>query len=134
MLPKNLVIRLKNKSSQRRDSQGKLQKIETPKREHPETSISIEEREVHANHVEAFNSSLRRDLSAFRRRTNTYAKSKKSLQRVLDIFWLIHNFVKPHFTTKEVPAVALGILEKGLTIEELLQLPIGANSLRVRLE
>ena len=77
VLPKNLVIRLKNKSSQRRDSQGKLQKVEKPKREHPETSISIEEREVHANHVEAFNSSLRRDLSAFRRRTNTYAKSMR---------------------------------------------------------
>ena len=79
VLPKDLVIRLKNKSSQRRDSQGKLQKVEKPKREHPETSISIEEREVHSNHVEAFNSSLRRYLSAFRRRTNTYVKSKKSL-------------------------------------------------------
>lgn len=77
---------------------------------------------------------MRRYLSAFRRRTNTYAKSQTSLQRVLDIFWLIHNFVKPHFTTKQVPAVALGILKKGLTIEELFQLPIGANCLRERLE
>lgn len=134
VLPKDFSIRLKNKSSKRRDSQGKLEKIETPKREHPETSIPIEDQDVHANHVEAFNSSLRRYLSAFTRRSNTYAKSQESLQRVLDIFWLVHNFVRPHFTTREVPAVAMGIIKRGLKIEELLQLPIGANSLRVRLE
>lgn len=61
-------------------------------------------------------------------------KVRKVRRRVLDIFWLVHNFVRPHFTTKEVPAVAMGIIKRGLKIEELLQLPIGANSLRVRLE
>ncbi|MEM9219766.1 MAG: hypothetical protein AAGD25_36235 [Cyanobacteria bacterium P01_F01_bin.150] len=55
-----------------------------PKPEHPETTISPKEEDVHANHVEAFNSSLRRYLSAFRRKTNTYAKSQFGLQRVLD--------------------------------------------------
>lgn len=54
--------------------------------------------EVHANHVEGFNSSLRRYLSAFRRRTNTYAKNIFGLQRVLDIFWMVHNFVRPHLS------------------------------------
>ena len=49
--------------------------VETPKAEHPETTELPEEKDVHANHVEAFNSSIRRSLSAFRRRTNTYAKS-----------------------------------------------------------
>jgi hypothetical protein len=46
------------------------------------------------------------------------------LQRVLDIFWMwmVHNFVRSHFTTREVPAVALGIIEKGLTWEDLLQI------------
>jgi len=29
------------------------------------------------------------------------------LQRVLDIFWIVHNFVRSHFTTRKVPAVAL---------------------------
>lgn len=124
VLPKGVVVRLKNKSSQRRDSQGKLKKVETPKPEHPETDFSPKEQEVHANHLEAFNSSLRRYLSAFRRRTNTYAKSVVGLQRVLDIFWMVHNFIRPHFTTRKVPAVAIGILEKGLAWEELLQLRI----------
>ena len=70
------------------------------------------------------NSAIRRYLSAFRRRTNTYAKSVVGLQRVLDIFWMVYNFVRSHFTTRKVPAVALGIMEKGLTWEELLQIRV----------
>jgi hypothetical protein len=31
VLPKGMVVRLKNKSSKRRDSEGKLKKVETPK-------------------------------------------------------------------------------------------------------
>ena len=124
---------MKNKSSKRRDSNGKLQKVETPQPEHPETSYSPEPSDVHANHLEAFNSSLRRYLSAFRRRTNTYVKSTVGLQRVLDIFWMVHHFVRAHFTTKVVPAVGIGILEKGLSWEQLLQFCIPSNSFAVRL-
>lgn len=124
VLPKGLSVRLKNKSSKRRDSDGKLKKVETPQVEHPETTELPQEQDVHANHVEAFNSSIRRSLAAFRRRTNTYAKSVSGLQRILDIFWMFHNFIRCHFTTRQVPAVALGILQKGLTWEELLQLRI----------
>jgi hypothetical protein len=40
----------------------------------------------------------------------TRPKSVVGLQRVLDIFWMVHNFVRSHFTTREVPAVALGII------------------------
>jgi len=32
---------------------------------------------------------------------------------------VIHNFVRPHATTQKVPAVALGILKKGLSFEQL---------------
>ena len=124
VLPKGLSVRLKNKSSKRRDSGGKLKKVEVPKAEHPETTELPVEKDVHANHVEAFNSSIRRSLAAFRRRTNTYAKSVSGLQRVLNIFWMFHNFIRCHFTTQKVPAVALGILQKGLTWEELLQLRV----------
>ncbi|MEM9220573.1 MAG: hypothetical protein AAGD25_40415 [Cyanobacteria bacterium P01_F01_bin.150] len=84
--------------------------------------MATEENEVHANHIEAFNSSIRRRLSAFRRRTNTYAKERPYLQRVLDILWINHNFINPHFTTGKVPAVAMGILKRGLSLEEVLQL------------
>ncbi len=42
-----------------------------------------------------------------------------SLQRRLDLYWLLF---KPHFTTKLVPAVAMGVLEKGLSWLELFKI------------
>jgi hypothetical protein len=115
VLPKGLSVRLTNKSSKRRDTGGKLDKVETPKPEHPETREKPEEKEVHTNQVEAFNSAIRRYLAAFRRRKNIYAQSVSGLQRILDIFWMFHNFIRYHFTTRKVSAVTLGILQKGLT-------------------
>ena len=78
--------------------------------------------DIHAEHVEAFNASTRRRNSAYRRKTNTYAKKKTALQRTLDRLWIIHNFIRPHFTTRKVPAVALGIVEKGLAWGEVLMI------------
>ncbi|MCY7332815.1 MAG: hypothetical protein LH649_09190, partial [Pseudanabaena sp. CAN_BIN31] len=70
--------------------------------------------------LEAFNASMRRRNATFRRKTNTYAKSRENLQRTLDVFWLVHNFVRVHFTTKVVPAVKLGILKVGISWTQLL--------------
>jgi hypothetical protein len=44
------------------------------------------------------------------------------LQCRLDVYWLLHNFVRPHFTTKQVPAVALEIVTEGLSVAELFRL------------
>ena len=65
--------------------------------------------------MEAYNSSLRRKDSAYRRKTNTYAKDQKSLQRTLDLQWVVNNFITNHFTTKKVPAIALGIITSALS-------------------
>jgi len=121
-LKKGVKVRLKNKGN-RPDEGPKREKYEAPQREHPETPQDIEDKDIHANHVEAFNSSLRRKNSTFRRKTNTYAKDEKGLQRTLDVCWTIHNFVRNHFTLKQVPAVVLGILKKGLLWSELLMIP-----------
>lgn len=118
VLRKGVKVRLKNKGSQR--SKNKRKKYESPHPEHPETTQNIDNEDIHANHVEAYNSSLRRRNSAYRRKTNTYAKKVTGLQRTLDIHWIVHNFIRKHFTTKQVPAVALGILEKGLSWEQML--------------
>lgn len=53
--------------------------------------------EVHANHNEAHNSAIRRRCSAYRRRTNTYAKHVFGLQRTLTVQRLVHNWVRPHW-------------------------------------
>ncbi len=122
VLPKRIKVRIKNKGSRSKKRGRKREKYEAPHREHPETKQDINDNEIHANHVEASNASIRRGNSAYRRKTNTYAKKKSALQRVLDGLWIIHNFIRVHFTTKQVPAVALGILEEGLSWEEALMI------------
>jgi len=62
---------------------------------------------------------MRRRNATIRRKTNTYAKSRENLQRTLDVFWLVHNFVRVLFTTKVVPAVKLGVLKVGMSWTQL---------------
>ena len=95
---------------------------QAPWEEHPDTEQPVEEKQIHANHAEAFFSALRRKCSPYRRKTNTYAKSIGGLQRILDVHWVIHNFVRIHFTTREVPAVALGVIDRRLSVPEFFQI------------
>lgn len=118
-LPKGVKVRLKNKGSQAHKKGPKRPKYQAPQPEHPETAQDVAEEDIHANHLEGFNAGLRRKLACYRRRTNTYAKQEERLQTRLDVHWVLHNFVRPHFTTRLVPAVALGILESGLSLFEL---------------
>lgn len=121
-LKKGVRARVKNKGSQAHKKGPKRPKYQSPWPEHPETDQQIKDKDIHANHAEAFFSALRRKCSTYRRKTNTYAKATTGLQRILNVYWVIHNFVRAHFTTKQVPAVALGVLDKGLLINELLQI------------
>jgi len=121
VLPKRVRARLKNKGSQSRRRGRQRPKYEAPCSEHPDTSQDLPNSDIHANHVEAFNASLRRRNSAYRRKTHTYAKKKAALQRTLDICWIVHNFIRKHFTTRCVPAVALGILEEVVSWEQMLK-------------
>ena len=121
VLPKGVRVRLKNKGSKKRRGRPRP-KYQAPVSEHPQTPAVTDNAMIHANHVEAFNASLRRRNAAFRRKTNTYAKTQADLQRTLDVYWVIHNFVRVHFTTNQVPAVALGILDTGLSLEQLLNM------------
>jgi transposase-like protein len=122
VLRQGVKVRLKNKGSQAGKRGRKRPKYEAPQPEHPNTRQDILDADIHAQHVEAFNASTRRRNSAYRRKTNTYAKKKSALQRTLDMLWIIHNFIRPHFTTRQVPAVALGIVEKGLSWEEVVMI------------
>ncbi len=38
--------------------------------------------------------------------------------------WILDNFVRSHFTTKKVPAVALGIIEKALSLDDIFKMQI----------
>lgn len=118
-LPPNVKVRVKNKGSQA-SVKKKRPKYEAPWREHPETLQNVDGHDIHANHIEAQNAALRRRNSAFRRRTNTYAKTLNGLQRTLDVHQLIHNFVRRHWTTSEIPAVTLGMIKEALCLEDIL--------------
>ena len=112
---RGVKVRLKNKGNLSKKKNGVREKYEAPHNEHPQTNQNVSNSDIHANHVEALNAVIRRKNSAYRRRTNTYAKSSNNLLRTLDIYWVAHNFIVKHFTTKQVPAVALGILKEGLS-------------------
>lgn len=118
-LPKGVKVRLKNKGAQRHKRGPKRPRYQAPYPEHPDTAQPVATKEIHANHLEAFHTSLRRRCAAYRRRTNMYAKKTGRLQERLDVYWIVHNFVRVHFTTRQVPAVALGILDHGFALHEI---------------
>jgi hypothetical protein len=117
-------------------SQGR-KRVEWLKIEHPFTAISAKS-DVHANHNEAQNSSLRRRASAclvalfasgnptgahrYRRQQNLYAKELDCLQRVLDVHRLVHNWVRPHWGLgkHQTPAMAIGYYHRPISMTELL--------------
>jgi hypothetical protein len=113
--PEGLEVAIKVKGSQGEPH------IEWLRPEHPFTAISPIS-EVHANHNEAHNSSLRRRASAYHRRQNHYAKIVEGLQRALNVQRLIHNWVRPHWglENKQTPAMAMGYLERPISMIELL--------------
>ncbi len=119
---KGVHVRLKNKGAQAHKKGRKRPKYQSPWREHPATARIIAETDIHANHAEAFWSALRRKCATFRRKTNMYAKATTGLQRLLRVYWVVHNFLRVHFTTREVPAVALGLLERRLSVQEIFQI------------
>ena len=71
VLRRGVRVRLKNKGSQSHRRGRKRPKYEAPCSEHPETPQNLSNSEIHANHVEAFNASLRRRNSAYRRKMGT---------------------------------------------------------------
>ena len=115
-------MRLKNKGSQAHKRGRKRPKYQAPLPEHPDTNQNVETEDIHANHLEAFNSALRRRMACYRRKSNTYAKERPALQCRLDAYWVLHNFIRPHFTTKQVPAVALGVLDHPLSWDEIFRI------------
>lgn len=103
-------------------SQGSTrQRYERAGKRHVATQ-DCEDREIHAYHVEAFNSALRRRCSAYRRRTNMYAKTEDGLRRAVGVQRRVHNLCRPHpgLSKGTTPAMAAGVAFKPLTLVELL--------------
>ena len=114
--------RIKNKGAQAHKKGRKRPNYQSPWREPPETARTSAETDIHANHAEAFFRALRRKCAPLRRKTNMYAKATTGLHRLLHVSWVVHNFLRIHGTTREVPAVALGLLERRLSVQEIFQI------------
>ena len=112
-------VRVKKTGSPAQKKGRKRPKEQSPWREPPETARTITETDIHANHAEAFFRALRRKCATCRRKTKTYAQATEGLQRLLRVYWVVHNFLHVHFTIRAVPAVALGILERRLSVQEI---------------
>jgi hypothetical protein len=69
-LPKGVKVRLKHKGAQRHKRGRKRPKYQAPYPEHPDTVQPVATAEMHANHLEAFHTSLRRRCATDRRQTN----------------------------------------------------------------
>ena len=68
-LRQGVKVRLKNKGAPRHKRGPKRPKYQAPYPEHPDTAQPLSTTEMHANHLEAFHTSLRRRCAAYRRRT-----------------------------------------------------------------
>ena len=113
VLRRGVRVRLKNKGSQSHRRGRKRPKDEAPCSEHPETPPTLSNPEIHANHVEAWNASLRRRNSAYRRQTNTYAKKKTGWQRTLDVVWVVHHCYSQALYDSARACRCFGHLERG---------------------
>jgi len=118
-LKRGVHVRIKPTGSQAHKQGPKRPQYQSPWAEHPATNRTIEASDIHAHHAEAFLSSLRRKCATFRRKTTMYAKTTAGLPRLLPVYGVVHHFLRVHFTTREVPAVALGVIERRLSAGEI---------------
>ena len=95
-------------------SEGR-RRIQRRKPEHPYTALSSKS-EVHANHCEARNSSIRRPCNAYRRRHKHYAKHQAGLNRAITALLLIHNWVRINLFLPKLsnPAMSIAFIDRPL--------------------
>lgn len=119
--PEGVVVARKVKGSNQPARGKRRGRHEHPGRLHPGTSPP-DQRDIHACHLEAHHSALRRRCSAFRRRSNTYAKGGEGLRRAVEVQRGLHNWVRPHWAHqgRATPAMVAGVATRVLTIAEVL--------------
>lgn len=75
---------------------------------------------ISTSHVERFNLSMRMSLRRFTRLTNGHSKRLAHHISMQNIFVAFYNFCRKHETLKTTPAVASGLMDRPLSIQELL--------------
>jgi hypothetical protein len=119
VLRKGLFVARKVKGAQQ--TPKKRPRYERPLPLHPDTP-EVPDKEIHANHCEAFHAALRRISAVFHRRMNHYAKKPEALVRALAVQQVAHNWLKPKEDgVTETPAMRRGLTDRPWTFADLLR-------------
>ncbi len=82
---------------------------------------TVDCKEVITSHLERLNGTMRLHCTPLRRKTRCFAKKKKQLEEQVDLFKSYYNFcLKHHSLSYQTPVQATGIIDKPLTMMELL--------------
>lgn len=82
---------------------------------------TIDYKEVITSHIERLNGTMRLHVTPLHRKTRCFAKKKSKLQEQVTLFKSYYNFCLPHYSLNyQTPAQATGIIDKRLTMTELL--------------
>lgn len=74
------------------------------------------------SHVERHNLSMRMGMRRYTRRTNGFSKRLDRYVYSLANFMLYYNFIRPHLTPEDPPAVYAGVANRPLTWREVLEM------------
>lgn len=79
------------------------------------------EENICTSHVERQNLTMRMNLRRFTRLTNGFSKKLENHAAMVAIHFLNYNMVRKHQTIKTAPAVAAGVIEKPLKLDDLIE-------------
>lgn len=80
-----------------------------------------DEDRICTSHVERQNLTMRMGMRRFTRLTNGFSKKLENHAAMIAIHFLNYNLVRKHQTIKTAPAVAAGVIERPMTVEELVE-------------
>jgi len=81
-----------------------------------------EKKHVSTSYVERQNLTVRMSLRRFTRLTNAFSKKIENHEHAVAMHFFYYNFIRKHMTLKTTPAVAAGIMDKPMTVLELVGL------------
>lgn len=85
-----------------------------------------DELEINSVHIERNNLTSRMRMRRLTRKTNAYSKKLKFLKAAVALHFFHYNFCVVHGTTKETPAMGLGLANRPWTLEEMIVLALQA--------
>ena len=79
---------------------------------------TVEDDSICTSHVERQNLTMRMNMRRFTRLTNGFSKKVENHAAMVSIHFLNYNLIRKHQTIKTAPAVAAGVLDKPMKMEE----------------